>query len=127
MSEDGGIPIAVIGAFVSKLVLVTCSMFGTMLVSDNYEKEGEKNYEKKAKDLLGIIFLIENLIVVPLCLIIGYLGDKTKVWKGLALNLFLGCLCGFSFLYFALENGYGLFVSFIGFMLSGHLVYMQVR
>jgi hypothetical protein len=38
MSEDGGIPIAVIGAFVSKLVLVTCSMFGTILVSDNYEK-----------------------------------------------------------------------------------------
>jgi hypothetical protein len=76
---------------------------------------------------LGIIFLVENLMVVPLCLIIGYLGDKTKVWKGLALNLFLGCLSGFSFLYFALENGYGLFISFIGFMLTGHLVYMQVR
>ncbi len=126
MSEDGGIAIAIIGAFVSKLTLVNCSMFGTILVTDNYEKEGVKDPEVKAKDLLSLIFLIENLIVVPICLIIGYLGDKTKVWKSLALNLFLGCICGFTFLYFASENGYGLSLSIMGFMLFAHLIYMQV-
>ena len=126
MSEDGGIPIAIIGSFVSKLTLVNCSMFGTILVADNYEKEGVKDPQTKAKDLLSMIFLIENLVVVPICLIIGYLGDKTKVWKSLALNLFLGCLCSLTFLYFALENGYGLSLSFMGIMLFAHLIYMQV-
>ena len=127
MTEDGGIPIAIIGSFVSKLTLVTCSLFGTILVTENYEKEGVKDPEVKAKDLLSLIFLIENLVFVPICLIIGYLGDKTKVWKSLALNLFLGCICGFTLLFFASENGYGLSLSFMGFMLFAQLIFMQVR
>ncbi len=127
MTEDGGIPIAIVGSFVSKLTLIACSMFGTMLISDNFKNTGEPNYEAKAKDLLSIIFLIENCICVPSSLILGYLGDKMKVWKGLALNLFIGCTFGFFFIYYSNENGMSLSVSFVGFMLCGHLVVMQVR
>jgi hypothetical protein len=63
---------------------------------------------------------------VPLSLIFGYLGDKMKVWKGLAVNLFLGCCIGFLFIYFAEENGIGLSISFVGFILSAHIIQMQV-
>jgi len=92
------------GSFVTKLTLVACSMYGTMLIIDNYKKSGG-DYENDAKDLLSRLFLIENCISVPFSLILGYLGDKMKVWKGLAVNLFLGCCIGFVFIYFAYENG----------------------
>lgn len=126
ITEDGGIPIAIVGSFVSKLTLVACSMFGTLLVSDNFKKSGEPNYEEKAKDLLSIIFLINNCISVPACLIFGYLGDKMKVWKSLAVNLFIGCTSGFIFIYFANENGMGLTVSFVSFLLFAQIIQMQV-
>jgi len=49
-----------------------------------------------------------------------------KVWKGLAVNLFLGCCIGFTFIYFAYENGIPLKISFVGFILSAHIIQMQV-
>ena len=49
-----------------------------------------------------------------------------KVWKGLAVNLFLGCCIGFMFIYFADENGIALSISFVGFILSAHIIQMQV-
>ena len=105
ISEDGGVPIAIMGSFVTKITLVACSMYGSILITDNQEKTGDPNYENDAKDLLGRLFLIENCISVPISLIFGYLGDKMKVWKGLAVNLFLGCSIGFMFIYYAYENG----------------------
>ena len=48
-----------------------------------------------------------------------------KVWKGLAVNLFIGCCIGFTFIYFANENGAALSISFVGFMLSAHIIQMQ--
>ena len=127
ITEDGGIPIAIMGSLVSKMVLVCLSMFGTMLVTDNFEKSGDKDYDTKGKDLLGLIFLIENCISVPASLLFGYLGDKMKVWKGLAATLLFGCFSGFILIYFANENGLPLTISFVCFMLCAHLVQMQVR
>ena len=114
------------GSFVTKLTLVACSMYGTMLIIDNYKKSGG-DYENDAKDLLSRLFLIENCISVPASLLFGYLGDKMKVWKGLAATLLFGCFSGFILIYFANENGLPLTISFVCFMLCAHLVQMQVR
>lgn len=125
ITEDGGVPIAIMGSFVTKITLVGCALYGTLLISENYSKSGETDPEK-AKDLLSLLFFIENCMSVPLSLIFGYLGDKIKVWKALAVNLFLGCLVGFTFIYFAEENGIALSISFVGFILSAHIIQMQV-
>jgi hypothetical protein len=35
ISEDGGVPIAIMGSFVTKITLVACSMYGSILITDN--------------------------------------------------------------------------------------------
>lgn len=85
--------------------------FGPMYIQDLYgESEAEQT---EATQLTSMLLLISNCIVIPLALIVGYTGDKFKIWKLMIFFTFLAAFFQAMMLWHG-ELGYYLYFGFIG-------------
>jgi hypothetical protein len=63
--------------------------------------------------LTSNLLLISNIIVIPLALIVGYSGDKVKIWKLLLFFTLLSATFQALMIWHG-ELGYYLYVGFVG-------------
>eukprot|EP00347_Sterkiella_histriomuscorum_P021247 403334683 len=122
--QDICFTIAFWGSFCCKLSALTCSLFGQLLIIANQKESGDPDYKANAKAKIQFLFLIGNILQVPICLAFGFYSDKTKVWYLLALNI--GLSLGFLILMLCYlnENSAVMFTGFIGLYLFHYIVYM---
>jgi hypothetical protein len=66
LRQEASISVALIGSFCCKLTAISCSLFGSLLIQYNYDQEygpdRKKEAEADAKQLISLLFLIENVI-----------------------------------------------------------------
>ena len=79
--EEPAAFIAIYASLAVKLTGITFSLFGLILITDNYIKENIPNPEDSAKSLIERLSLISNLSTVPFGLLFGWLSDRFKAWK----------------------------------------------
>lgn len=106
---------------------VVFSQFGNLLIQANYDKEYGRGPEADAasKNLISTIFLIGNIIQVPLSLYIGHLCDgKRKVWALLTVCNFLSICFAVPFMIFIDTNNVGLVLGFVGLSTFRFTIYM---
>jgi hypothetical protein len=89
LTEEPAAFIAIYASLAVKLTGITFSLFGLILIKDNYIRENLQNPETSAKSLIEVLSLIGNLATVPNGLFFGWLSDRFKAWKLLLLNLFV--------------------------------------
>ena len=87
LTEEPAAFIAIYGSLAAKLTGITFSLFGLILIKDNYIRENIPNPENEAKSLIEVLSLIANLTTVPNGLLFGWLSDRFKAWKLLLLTL----------------------------------------
>ena len=87
MTDEPAAFIAIYGSLAAKLTGITFSLFGLILIKDNYIRENIPNPENEAKSLIEVLSLIANLTTVPNGLLFGWLSDRFKTWKLLLVNL----------------------------------------
>ena len=91
LSQNLGFLVAFIGLFTCKMVAVGCSLYGSIIMSEQFKDQNE------GKDYISLLFTIGNILVIPFSLVIGYLSDRHHMWK---LILIVNVLnLGFLFMY----------------------------
>ncbi|TNV73136.1 hypothetical protein FGO68_gene10211 [Halteria grandinella] len=80
IKEQPGLSLAIVGSFTCKSASLIITLFGSLVIQANFEREDPHDYEDRAKALTSWIFLVGNVVKVPLSLYLGYLSDKVRVW-----------------------------------------------
>lgn len=56
------------------------------------EYSSNKEEQDKADSILSLLFLISNVLCIPVCIIVGYLIDKFRMWKVMVITSVLTLL-----------------------------------
>jgi sugar phosphate permease len=124
LTEEPAAFIAIYASLAVKLTGITFSLFGLILIKDNYIRENLHSPETSAKSLIEVLSLIGNLATVPNGLFFGWLSDRFKAWKLLLLNLlvFSGFLA--LFIVFIESNHVAFQVGYVGVHILNQNIYM---
>lgn len=100
---------AILGNFVFRMASISMYQYGPMLISSLFPDEEQK----AATSLTSYLLLASNVIVIPLALSVGFLGDKVKAYK--LLILFTTLATAFTALMvWEQEKGWKLYVGYVG-------------
>jgi predicted MFS family arabinose efflux permease len=114
------------GSFCCKVESLVAALFGSLLIQANYEHQygPSPESEDKAKSLISWLFLIGNVMRVPLTFYFGYLSDRGKIWALISLLTFISILLQVLMLVFLYENSFYLMISFTGVYTFNFTIYM---
>ena len=116
--------IAIYSSFAVKVTAITFSLFGLILIQDNYAREHYEHPDVEAKSLIEVLSLISHLTVIPNGLLFGWLSDKFKAWKLLLLNLIiLGGFLALFIIYIETTN-IAFQVAYVGMQIFNQNIYM---
>ncbi|TNV73019.1 hypothetical protein FGO68_gene9827 [Halteria grandinella] len=124
--EEPALSVAIMGSFSCKFVSLVISLFGSLLIQANYEAQygpGPES-EDRAKSLTSWLFLIGNVMRVPLTLYFGYLSDRSKVWVLVSLLTLICLISQGLMLVFINENSFALMIGFTGVYTFNFTIYM---
>src|SRR4051812_16220723 len=78
LKSNASFYVAFVGSLSSKLTAISSSLFGSIIFTNEFPHDESD----KAKNLISLLFLISNILILPLIIGVGYFSDKVfKIWK----------------------------------------------
>ena len=124
LTEEPAALIAIYSSLAVKLTGITFSLFGLILIKDNYIRENNSDPENSAKSLIEVLSLIAHLTTVPNGLLFGWLSDRFKAWKLLLLNLLAFSAFLALFIVYIESNHVAFQVGYVGVQILNQNIYM---
>lgn len=122
MKTNAGFYVAFFGSFSAKLTAISASLFGSLVFTNEFRNEGDK-----AKNLISLLFLISNIIIIPVIIGVGYLSDKlVKIWKLLVITNIVVIVFAVLFMMSIGDPGFVQYMGFVMFYTIHILTYSLV-
>lgn len=120
--------VAIYACMTSKITIIISSTFVALVVQYNYMNDhtipDPVERANKAKSLMGLLYLIGNVLSVPSAFLFGYLSDRFVIWPQLLANIIIACVSLFLFIYSMDTINLILIISFEGLYIANSNIFL---